>query len=166
MLASLFRAISDRQNSLRWSGFSRTSNCQRTRCGLAEYPDAPATQTISPFQSIRIRLTFCSASHDRTSNETLPLPSIRIIRSGNDKSPRKYRNVSRSCGWWANPFWIVSAPFSMRYDTPCPARVKQARVWPAWCAAPTPFQRGLDHMLERDAQWVSGRRCFRYWGRA
>ena len=67
--------MSDRQNSFLCSGFSRVSNCHRTRKGLAEYPDAPATQTISPFQSIRIRLTFCSASHERTSKEMLPLPS-------------------------------------------------------------------------------------------
>jgi hypothetical protein len=43
MLASIFRVIIDRQNS----------NCQCTRKGLAEYPVAPATETISPFQSIR-----------------------------------------------------------------------------------------------------------------
>jgi hypothetical protein len=83
-LASIFCAISDRQNSFLFAGFSRLSNCQRTRCGLAEYPDAPAMQTMSPFQLIRIRLTFCSASHDRTSNETLPLPSRRMMRSGSE----------------------------------------------------------------------------------
>src|SRR5271166_1806732 len=97
-LASIFRVISERENSFLCSGFSRVSDCQRTRCGLAEYPDVPATQTISPFQSIRIRLTFCSASHDRTSKEMLPLPSITIIRWGKDRSPRKYRNISRCCG--------------------------------------------------------------------
>ena len=82
MLASIFWAIIDRQKSFLCSGFSRVSNCQRTRKGLDEYPDAPATQTISPFQSIRMRLTFCSASQDKTSKEMLPLPSKRIIRSG------------------------------------------------------------------------------------
>ena len=58
MLASIFFEISDRQYSIAKAGFSRVSNCHRTRNGLAEYPDAPATQTISPLQSIRIRLTF------------------------------------------------------------------------------------------------------------
>ena len=72
MLAPMFRMISDLQNSFLRSGSSRVSHCQRTRKELAEYPDAPATQTMSPFQSMRIRLTFCSASHDKTSKEMLP----------------------------------------------------------------------------------------------
>ena len=82
MLASIFFEIIERQYSIRRAGFSRVSNCHLTRNGLAEYPDAPATQTISPVQSIRIRLTFCSLSHDKTSKEMLPLQSNRIIRSG------------------------------------------------------------------------------------
>ena len=93
MRASIFFAISDRQKSLRSPGFPRVSNCHCTRKGLAEYPDAPTTQTISPFQSIRIRLTFCSASHDSTSKETLPLPSKRIIRSGSARREGKINGL-------------------------------------------------------------------------
>jgi hypothetical protein len=89
MLASIFWVIIERQNSFLCSGFSRVSNCHFTRKGLAEYPDAPATQTISPFQLMRIKLTFCSASQDKTSKEMLPLPSNKIMRSGSATSPRK-----------------------------------------------------------------------------
>jgi hypothetical protein len=60
MLASIFCETSFRQYSIRRPGLSRVSNCHCTRKGLVEYPDAPATQTISPLQSIRIKLTFCS----------------------------------------------------------------------------------------------------------
>ena len=74
MLASIFWVIIEREKSFLSIAFSRVSNCQRTRKGLAEYPEAPATQTISPFQSMRIRATFCSASQDKTSKEMLPLP--------------------------------------------------------------------------------------------
>src|SRR6185437_213105 len=81
-LASSFWVIIERQNSFLLAGSSRVSNCHFTRNGLAAYPDPPTTQTISPFQSIRTRATFCSASHDKTSKERLPLPSRRIIRSG------------------------------------------------------------------------------------
>jgi hypothetical protein len=98
MLASIFCEISLLQYSLRSAGFSRVSNCHLTRNGLAEYPDAPTTQTMSPRQSIRMRLTFCSLSHESTSKETLPLPSKRIIRSGKPGSPRKNKYVSRGCG--------------------------------------------------------------------
>ena len=35
----------------------------------------------------------CSASHDKTSKEMLPLPSKRIIRSGKSASPRKNMNI-------------------------------------------------------------------------
>ena len=73
-LASIFCEIIERQYSIRRAGFPRVSNCHCTRNGLAEYPDAPPTQTIPPLQSIRIRLTFCSISHESTSKETLPLP--------------------------------------------------------------------------------------------
>jgi hypothetical protein len=51
---------------------------------LAEYPVAPATQTISPFQSIRIRLIFCSASQDKTSKEMLPGCRSPGLPQGND----------------------------------------------------------------------------------
>ena len=99
MLASIFRVIIERQNSFLCPGFSRVSNCHCTRKGLAEYPDAPATQTISPFQSIRIRLTFCSASHDRTSKETLPLPSNKDNSLGQiGVAAEKTELVSRCCG--------------------------------------------------------------------
>ena len=49
MLASIFWVIIDRQKSFLFAGFSRVSNCHCTRKGLAEYPCAPATQTMSPF---------------------------------------------------------------------------------------------------------------------
>ena len=65
MLASIFFEIIERQYSIRRAGFSRVSNCHCTRNGLVEYPDAPATQTMSPLQSIRMRLTFCSVSQDK-----------------------------------------------------------------------------------------------------
>jgi hypothetical protein len=52
MVASIFFEIIERQYSIRRAGFPRVSNCHCTRKGLAEYPDAPATQTMSPFQSV------------------------------------------------------------------------------------------------------------------
>ena len=82
MLAPIFRMISDLQNSSSF-GILTGFHCHFTRNRLEEYPDAPATQTILPFQSIRMRLTFCSARHDKTSKKMLPLPSNKIKRSGN-----------------------------------------------------------------------------------
>ena len=52
MLASIFCEIIERQYSIRRAGFSRVSNCHRTRNGLAEYPVAPATP---PAASTRAR---------------------------------------------------------------------------------------------------------------
>jgi hypothetical protein len=50
-----------------------------------------ATQTTSPRQSIHTKDTFCSASQDRTSNEILPEPSRRMMRSGRVSPPLKKR---------------------------------------------------------------------------
>lgn len=62
MLASIFWVIIDRQKSFLFATFSRVSNCQRTRKGLAEYPDAPATQTIESVFGLAARRTKASRS--------------------------------------------------------------------------------------------------------
>jgi hypothetical protein len=118
---------------------------------LAEYPDPPTTHKISPFQSIRIRLTFCSASHDKTSKEMKPLPSNRIIRWEVTRRRGNIRLFPAAGGNAKIHFGWSNAPFSMRSDTPCPARINPGFGFARFVRRVEAFSVRARHMLERVA---------------
>src|SRR5258708_31435446 len=100
---------------------------------------------------MRIKLTFCSESHDKTSKEILPLPSNKIMRSGSATSPRKYRIISRFCGGIVH-VWMYMDPARLQAGLANSGpRVTTADVYPASLCGVS------DRRRRREPRWIFAR---------